>query len=521
MAGLSQDTGAKPLERASSTIANGQWEFPCDRVELMASPNADENIGTDNSVQTRLDWKRLTPWFFIVWTLLVVSSIWWLAGAGSLKSGMVFSYDAITGKPWSMRLKEWLSLALLNFHWAIAWILLAPYVFWVASRFHLENGPWFTRVPILLVSVVSFVWACDLLSRRMGLTQDVIIMVSTRNVFEDVRNTDAVSTNRGVLKEEFFTSPFAGSNGPASEAGLERAEQLRERLLANFPPRHPLLEVDAEILSGMGSTNKMLFSRHINSARRRPMVFFAMDTAAWLALAGLAHAVQFQRRYREREKHAVLLSARLTDARLRALRNQLQPHFLFNALNGIATLVRRDPPAAHDMLTSLSELLRLALSQSDRQEIPLHEEIEFLDRYLEIQKMRFGDRLTISKEIEPGTLDCAVPPLVLQPLVENAIRHGIEPLGSPGCVRISARRADDVLVLAVEDNGAGIQSEHASHSPNGHGVGLASVRERLESLYQGRASLQVRNGMNEGVRAEVRLPFHVGSTPIVGVEIQP
>src|SRR5262249_50434923 len=149
------------------------------------------------------------------------------------------------------------------------------------------------------------------------------------------------------------------------------------------------------------------------------------------------------------------------------------------------------------------------LSQSDRQEIQLREEIEFLDRYLEIQKMRFGERLAVSKEIDPATLDCAVPPLVLQPLVENAIRHGIEPLDSPRCVRISGRQEKDVLVLSVEDNGAGMQPEAADRPQNGHGVGLTSVQERLASLYGDRAQLEIRNGSKAGVCVEVRLPFRV------------
>jgi sensor histidine kinase YesM len=144
----------------------------------------------------------------------------------------------------------------------------------------------------------------------------------------------------------------------------------------------------------------------------------------------LAHAGVFYRRYREREQQASLLESRLNQAQLRALQAQLQPHFLFNTLNGIATLVRRDPATAEEMLLSLSELLRIALSSSHRQEIPLREELDFLDRYLAIQRMRFGDRLQVSEEIEASAMDCLVPALLLQPLVENAIRHGLEPSGN-------------------------------------------------------------------------------------------
>ena len=175
----------------------------------------------------------------------------------------------------------------------------------------------------------------------------------------------------------------------------------------------------------------------------------ALDGFAYIALIGLAHAGVFYRRYREREQQAAVLESRLNQARLRALQAQLQPHFLFNTLNGIATLVRRDPATAEEMLLSLSDLLRIALSSSHRQEIPLREELDFLDRYLAIQRMRFGDRLRVTEEIETSAMDCLVPALLLQPLVENAIRHGLEPSGKLGELRIERLRPD-VLFLDVQ-----------------------------------------------------------------------
>jgi len=314
------------------------------------------------------------------------------------------------------------------------------------------------------------------------------------------------------MRRKFITSFFAKSNiiagRPGVGAGEFRPEPGPDAPMADLPQWQRQIEEAESFLSGEGGTNRLHFSQRIAAHHRRPMVFFALDGAAWLALAGLAHALHVHRRFRERELQTGLLSARLTEARLRALRNQLQPHFLFNALNGIATLVRRDPQAAHEMLTSLSELLRMTLSQCERQEISLREEMDFLDRYLEVQRMRFGDRLAVRKEIEPATLDCAVPPLVLQPLVENAIRHGIEPLGSPGRVRIEARHEADELVLLVEDDGVGMDPPETGRPVNGHGVGLASIRERLVSLYGERGQVVLRGKPGAGVQAEVRLPFH-------------
>src|SRR6185436_4469304 len=173
----------------------------------------------------------------------------------------------------------------------------------------------------------------------------------------------------------------------------------------------------------------------------------AMDAFAYVALLGLAHTGVFYRRYREREQQASLLESRLNQAELRALQAQLQPHFLFNTLNGIATLVRRDAAKAEEMLLSLSDLLRISLSSSRQHEIPLREELDFLGRYLAIQRMRFGDRLRVTEEIEPSAMDCLVPALLLQPLVENAIRHGLEPSGKHGELRIAGARDGEWLRL--------------------------------------------------------------------------
>jgi two-component sensor histidine kinase len=473
-----------------------------------------ENIGPLELARPQRKWARWLPAFFAVWTVLAALAVWWLLTDGVLKSGVVFRYDGVGARPLSIRMREWLGLALVNFHWAVGWVLLAPYVIWISRRFYLEQQRWLWHGLILIASAAAFIFACDALDQRMGITQDVMIIVARKTISDDVQIDVSGETNQSAMRRKFFTSFIAKSNVvaelPATEGGGIGPEQGGDPSIVNLPQLHRQIEEVEMSLSGSGATNRLHFSQRVATHRRRPTVFFALDGAAWLALAGLAHAFHFHRRFRERELQTGLLSARLTEARLRALRNQLQPHFLFNALNGIATLVRRDPPAAHEMLTSLSELLRLTLSQCERQEISLREEIDFLDRYLEIQRMRFGDRLAVRKEIDPATLDCAVPPLVLQPLVENAIRHGIEPLGSPGCVRIEARREADELVLLVEDDGVGMEPLEAGRPVNGHGVGLASIRERLVSLYgeRGQVVLRGKTGSGSGVQAEVRLPFH-------------
>ena len=183
---------------------------------------------------------------------------------------------------------------------------------------------------------------------------------------------------------------------------------------------------------------------------------FHEDVLTYAAIVSLWYALDFHDRYRERQGRASDLEARLAQARLQALKMQLHPHFLFNTLNGIAALTHDNPKAANRMLAKLSELLRMSLDDEGAQEVSLRSELEFIRRYLELEQIRFNDRLAIMFEIAPETLDACVPKLVLQPLLENAIRHGIAPLPTGGQVTIQAFRHRDSLHLRVTDNGPGL-----------------------------------------------------------------
>jgi LytS/YehU family sensor histidine kinase len=221
----------------------------------------------------------------------------------------------------------------------------------------------------------------------------------------------------------------------------------------------------------------------------------------------VSQGFDYYQRYRERELRASELEKGLVQAKLHALQMQLNPHFLFNTLHSISSLMHKDVEAADRMVMRLGDLLRAALASADTQEMTLRQELEFLERYLDIEQIRFGNRLTVKKNIEAATLEARVPNLILQPLVENAIRHGIEPWSRPGCIELGARRADNRLTLTVADNGAGLRDQE----PVEEGVGLSNTRARLRELYGEAHHFELRHGPQGGLLAELTIPFRVES----------
>ena len=226
-------------------------------------------------------------------------------------------------------------------------------------------------------------------------------------------------------------------------------------------------------------------------------------------VVGVLHAVEFYRKFREREALALQLRAQLSESQLEALRAQLHPHFLFNALNAATTLVHRDANAADAVLTQLGDLLRHALRSDPRHETTLREELGFLDRYLAIMHVRFGEQLTVQRHVPAELSDALVPTFVLQPLVENAIEHGVSRLDGPGSVEIGASRDGDVLVLTVRDNGSG----QRDGGRDGLGIGLANTRARLAALYGERAALRLAPRATGGMEVALRLPLRRASSP--------
>jgi signal transduction histidine kinase len=275
-------------------------------------------------------------------------------------------------------------------------------------------------------------------------------------------------------------------------------------------PRLPALLVHVTASAGVAATEVGLSFGFLNLLGLTTGNFlshfyqgFPFNLFVYWLIAAVAHGMMYYRRFRQRDAEAAQLSARLAQAELEALKSQLQPHFLFNALNTISALMHRDVKAADRMLCRLGDLLRASLEHTSSQEVPLLEELNFLQSYLEIEQTRLADRLTIEVDVPPNVLDARVPHMILQPLVENAIRHGVAPRAGPGIVTIRARGRREMLDLEVTDNGPGMPQ---GRSPNG-GLGLANTRARLQQLYGAEFTFEPRNRAEGGFRVSLSIPF--------------
>jgi signal transduction histidine kinase len=226
----------------------------------------------------------------------------------------------------------------------------------------------------------------------------------------------------------------------------------------------------------------------------------------YCVIVAVSQAFDYYRKYRERELRASELEKHLVQAKLQALQMQLNPHFLFNTLHSISSLMHKDVEAADRMIMRLSDLLRAALDGADTQEVSLRKELELLQLYLGIEQIRFGNRLTVEVNVAPEVLGAQVPNFILQPLVENAIRHGIEPRARPGKIELRACRSAETLTLAVCDNGKGIPDT----KPAREGVGLSNTRARLQELYGEAHRFELRSGPEGGLRVEMTFPFRSG-----------
>ena len=230
-----------------------------------------------------------------------------------------------------------------------------------------------------------------------------------------------------------------------------------------------------------------------------------MDLQRYWYILLITQAIDYYGKYRERELQSSQLEAQLAHAQLEVLKIQLEPHFLFNTLNSIAALARNDGPAAENMTLQLADLLRFSLDAMGVHEVPLSRELTILQKYIDIQQTRFQDRLKVDMDIAGNTLSALVPNMILQPLVENAIRHGIGPRRAPGLIRVSTRQVFDELWMEISDNGMGL-TRFGGAVPS-EGVGLRNTRARLQQLYNHDHRLTLEDVPGGGCVVKIHIPF--------------
>jgi two-component sensor histidine kinase len=223
----------------------------------------------------------------------------------------------------------------------------------------------------------------------------------------------------------------------------------------------------------------------------------------YLCIICVCWVVNHFREASEQQRRTLELESRLSQANLQALKMQLQPHFLFNTLNAISSLIHECPKAADDMIGSLSQFLRRTLEIAAKNEVPLNQELEFIERYLDIEQTRFGDRLRIERDIDSQSADALVPPLILQPLVENAVRYGIEPRESGGKVVIRVFQSDERLHLEVSDDGDGFSGQLLGIR---NGIGLSNTKARLEELYGEQHQFKLVANQPKGACVKIEIP---------------
>ena len=295
---------------------------------------------------------------------------------------------------------------------------------------------------------------------------------------------------------------------------LARRFELRKHF-----PRNVFIHIGASVvLSGFvisAASPLVWYLGYVNTARNPTLAILWRNNAFsayyfhqgltiyWTTLV-VAHAVYYYRGLRQGEAQTARLTAQLAQAQLQALKMQIQPHFLFNTLNSIAALLHKDVEAADRMIARLGDFLRLTLKSSDTQTVDFEQELEFLKCYLDIEYIRFQDRLTVELDIDPQALKAMVPNLILQPIVENAVRHGVARQKNPGHIIIHARREDERLIVRVEDNGPGLKVK-----ANGSGIGISNTRARLEQFYGSDFSFQITNSAERGATVTLDVPAFV------------
>ncbi|MBL9136634.1 MAG: histidine kinase [Verrucomicrobiales bacterium] len=403
---------------------------------------------------------------------LIQASQWVLASANF---GRTF--------PWTVAVVNGLTETVL-------WTPLVVPIFWLARRFPLSGSRWPVSLSVHLVGAVT---AASLYSTFHAAVNEWVIPDSMQ-IMRFIRGPRPPPPEPPRDPALPSTHPSAAPSTPSPTPSPSSSDSRPQEAVGHGsnPGR------------GRSWDRGMTEPTLLEKARTVLTTRWFLHLLTYGIIVGIFEWTGQQRRLRAGERQAQELSRQLAEARLQALRMQLNPHFLFNTLNAIATLVYRSPHVADEMISSLSDFLRLTLTAPNTPQVPLKKEMEFARHYLDIEKVRFGDRLSIVETIEPESLTVSVPTLILQPLLENAIRHGIEPKEQRGEIRLSSRREGNTLVLSVTDTGQGLASSGQASSG---GIGLANTRSRLSELHGAAASLNLIDRPGAGLEVEVRLPW--------------
>lgn len=427
---------------------------------------------------------------------------------------------------------NWAETVVLLTTSAVPWFAFALLVLALAHWFPIDPESWRRALPFHLAASLALAAGLDILSSTMARemwSRQPPFFLGRWSSGSGPAGTASAPRSWPVPRSFSFPAPVAAS--PAAAPGTDHPPT------ATATPPRPWPRRDGSERSdwpARGTAEPSLFHRGSlgpggrNELPSNPFRFGAADDSPhflllammslragilfviYTVLLAATQAIRNHRRALLQAEHTSQARALLVEARLQALQTQIQPHFLFNTLNAVTEFIHDQPAVAEEMLCALSSLLRHVLTLADRHEMPLADELGLVDLYLSIQHHRFADRLQFEREIEPGLETAAVPPLLLQPLIENAVVHGIGRRREPSRVRLQILRIHDQLRLSLTEQaaGAGAAASTASPSPPSHGIGLENTRARLQTLYGDRASLHSGPQANGVYYTEVNIPLH-------------
>jgi signal transduction histidine kinase len=430
--------------------------------------------------------ERWSPPLHIVLVIGLWASLVSIFTLGQYLTGLNGPFPMSLGDAAYQALRDWLP-----------WILASPVILWLANRFRMERHTWRSSLAIHLTAGLLLTLAYQVLLIQTRLASPTLF-ISQIGIGAGGRTGGRISA---IAPDELGGLQTASRLTVPGTFEPVQADQVFMR--APLPPDQPGF---ALALSGPLETEhwRHFFQLALVRSQFTLPLYWAIVVACW--------AAHYHREIRERERRALELEASLSRANLHALKMQLQPHFLFNALNAISALVHENADAADEMLGSLSDLLRMSLEFSDQHEVSLRQELEFLDCYLAIQQARFGARLRVRKDIDPTTLAARVPTFVLQPFVENAVQHGIEPRRSGGTIVLRAWHSGNRLYLEISDDGLGLAP--AEMKSVREGIGLANSKARLRELYGADHHFSLKRNASGGVCVVLELPLRLsGETP--------